>query len=620
MFDVATTPTETASNINETTGNRKQKMSFRMNDLPLLLKVSIAPAFAFFVLLAVAYYANFGLARSAAGVSEIVETDMRLSRQLQDANSQFKQLDGDLYRMMTFYAADSEAVDLEQGVEGLKNQIDGITQVLGSIKSNFGSEIDVAELESVEAELVKYGEAIDVVTSMLEIDFASAVTFLEPFKDNAAFVSGIFDTLSANAQQKSDVRAATIQDGVADIKTTFLISTIAAGLLVAVLSWLIGKMTSNSIRQIAGATEKLAGGDRTVDVASLARRDELGTVVTALDQFRAQMIENDQLQQEQADMREKSEAEEHRRAEEERQAEERQRADDERRRADAEAERMRTMQELADSFDQSVTSVMTVVQGSAEQLDGSATGVQERAGSNNELCQALSTVAEDVSSGMQTVATATEELSSSISEIARQMEQSSREIGETVTQTQETNQTAKELATSAEKIGEVVNLITEIAAQTNLLALNATIEAARAGDAGKGFAVVASEVKGLAAQTAKATEEIAAQVDSVQSVTRSVVDAMGNIGNRIDTINEIATAVAAAVEEQTSATSEIARTVSAANDKVTTLAQNSDELTESANDNGQAATELLAIVSTLQNEFGQLERETRGFVDNIRSS
>lgn len=595
-------------------------MSLRMNDLPLLLKVSIAPVFAFMVLLAVAFYANYGLGQSATGVGAIVETDMRLSRQLQDANNQFKQLDGDLYRMMTFYAADSEAIDLEAGVEGLKAQINTITQVLASIKSEFATEIDVAELESVEAELAKYSEAIDVVTSMLEIDFASAVGFLEPFKDNAAVVSGVFDSLSQKAAQTSDTRANTIQDGVAGIKTTFLFSTILAGLLVAVLSWLIGKMTSNSIRQIAGATEKLAGGDRTVDVASLARRDELGTVVTALEQFRAQMIENDRLQQEQVEMRDKSEAEERRRAEEERQTEERQRVEEEQRRVAAEAERKRLMQELADSFDQSVNSVMTVVQSSTEQLDGSATGVQKRAGSNSELCHSLSNVAEDVSSGMQTVATATEELSSSIGEIARQMEQSSREISETVEQTKETNKTAQDLAISADKIGEVVNLINEIAAQTNLLALNATIEAARAGDAGKGFAVVASEVKGLASQTAKATEDIASQVDSVQSVTRNVVAAMENIGSRIETINEIATAVAAAVEEQTSATSEIARTVSAANDKVSVLAGNSEELTESANDNGKAAKDLLDIVSTLQGEFGQLEQETSGFVEKIRST
>ncbi len=616
MFDMTTG----AAEMIKTNQDGKRTMSFKMNDLPLLLKVSIAPAFAFLVLLAVAFYANFGLGQSATGVSAIVETDMRLSRQLQDANNQFKQLDGDLYRLMTFYAADSETIDLETGVEGLKRQIEGINQVLAAIKSDFGGEINVAELESVEAELVKYGEAIDVVTSMLEIDFASAVSFLEPFKDNAAIVSGVFDGLSQKAQQTSDTRAAVIQDDVEGIKTTFLIGTIVAGFLVAVLSWLIGQMTSKSIRQIAGATEKLAGGDRTVDIASLARRDELGTVVMALDQFRAQMIENDRLQAEQREMREKSDAEERRRADDARGMEERQRTEDENRRTEAEAERKRTMHELASSFDKSVNSVMAVVQGSAEQLDGSATGVQERAGSNSELCQNLSAVAEDVSSGMQTVATATEELSSSIGEIARQMEQSSREISETVEQTNETNKTAQELATSAEKIGEVVNLINEIAAQTNLLALNATIEAARAGDAGKGFAVVASEVKGLAAQTAKATEDIASHVDNVQSVTRKVVTAMENIGGRIETINEIATAVAAAVEEQTSATSEIARTVSSANDKVTTLAQNSDELTGSANENGQAAGELLAIVSTLKTEFSQLERETSGFVDNIRSA
>jgi methyl-accepting chemotaxis protein len=472
----------------------------------------------------------------------------------------------------------------------------------------------------VSAELVKYSEAIDVVTSMLEIDFASAVSFLEPFKDNAVKVSNIFESLSQGANNKSDMRSRTIKEDVSGINTTFLIITILAGLLVAAISWLIGRMTSRSIENIAHATESLANGDRSVDVESLAREDELGKVVTALAQFREQIIENDRLQEEREEMRVKAGEEERRRAEEERESEERQRIEDDNRRAQAETERKEAMQLLANSFDESVNSVMSVVLMSAEQLDGSASGVQERASGNNDLCFNLSTVAGDVSSGMQTVATATEELSSSIGEIARQMQESSRAITETVAQTDETNRTVQDLASSAEKIGTVVNLINDIASQTNLLALNATIEAARAGDAGKGFAVVASEVKGLASQTGRATEEIAAQVEEMQTSTLSVVKAMESIGARIQTINDIASAVSSAVEEQTSATSEIAHTVSSANDKVGTLAQNSEELTMSAKDNGAAAQELLEIVATLKTEFRQLENETSGFVSKIRST
>ena len=593
--------------------------SFRMNDMPLLIKVSIAPAFAFAVLLGLAFYANSGLGSASSGVGYIVEIDMPLSRQLHRANNNFKQLDGDLYRLITLYAADSETVDLAAGVESLKGQIEGITANLTTIKKEFGSQINIDELESVEADLSQYSEAIDVVTSMLEIDFASAVSFIEPFRDNAAKVSGVFNNLSETAQKNADNRAHDILADVAGIQTSFLYGTGLAGLLVAVLSWFVGRMTSRSIREIAGATGKLAGGDRTVDVEALARKDELGTVVEALAQFREQMIENDRLQAEQQEMRDKSVAEEQHRAEEERRIEEQQRQKEEEHRQASEAERKAMMRQLADAFDQSVTSVVKVVQNSAEDLDSSATGVQERASSNSSLCTSLSSDAEEVSQGMQTVATATEELTSSITEIARQMENSSQEITGAVTQTKETNETVMELAATAERIGQVVSIINDIAAQTNLLALNATIEAARAGDAGRGFAVVANEVKSLAGQTGKATEEIAAQVESVQSVTRNVVSAMELIAVKIDRVSEIAAAVAAAVEEQTGATGEIARTVSLANNKIITLSESSGELTISAAENGTSATELLTAVATLKNEFSQLEQETSGFVQKIRS-
>ena len=590
-----------------------------MNDMPLLLKVSIAPAFAFTVLLGLAFYANFGLGSASSGVAYIVETDMPLSGKLHEANANFKQLDGDLYRLITLYAADSESVDLTSGVDALKSQIDEVATELASIKTEFGDQIDVKELASVEADLTKYSEAIDVVISMLEIDFASAVSFIEPFRENANEVSGVFNKLSQTAQENSSGRAQVILADVAAIQTSFLYGTGAAGLLVAIISWIVGRMTSRSIREIARATGKLAGGDRTVDVEVLARKDELGTVVTALVQFREQMIENDRLQEEQQEMRKRTEAEERQRADEERRLEEQQREEAEERRKTAEAERKATMHKLADAFDHSVTSVVKIVQKSADDLDNSATGVQTRATSNSALCTSLSSDAEEVSQGMQTVATATEELTSSITEIATQMERSSQEISGAVEQTNETNDTVMELAANAERIGEVVNIINDIAEQTNLLALNATIEAARAGDAGKGFAVVASEVKSLAGQTSKATEEIASQVGSVQSVTKNVVNAMELIGLKIDKVSEIATAVAAAVEEQTGATGEIARTVSLANDKMTTLSESSGELTISAKENGESADELLTAVVTLKNEFGQLEQETAGFVQKIRS-
>jgi murein DD-endopeptidase MepM/ murein hydrolase activator NlpD len=162
---------------------------------------------------------------------------------------------------------------------------------------------------------------------------------------------------------------------------------------------------------------------------------------------------------------------------------------------------------------------------------------------------------------VQTVAAAAEELNASIAEIGRQVQSASTMAGGAVQQAEKTNQQVQGLAEAAQKIGDVVKLISDIAAQTNLLALNATIEAARAGDAGKGFAVVASEVKNLATQTAKATEEISQQIASIQAATGEAVGAIQGIGKTIVEINQVASSIAAAVEEQNASTREIARNV-----------------------------------------------------------
>ncbi len=595
-------------------------MSFRVNDLPFLLKVSLAPAFAFIVLIFLAVYANFGLGQATSGIEKILEENMALSRQVSVTNNDFKQLDGGIYQLLTFYAADGESMDLEAEVEKINAQAEKVSAGLTVIKEKFAGSVDMEEMATVEDALQTYVEAIDVVTQMLEIDFASAVSFAEPFKANAEKVTAIFDKLANGANTSAASNASVIQENVSGIQSALLFGTIVAGLLVAGISFLIGKMTTKSIQEIAGATTRVASGDTEFDIHALERKDELGSVVEALEQFSMQMAENAALQAQQEEMRAKTEAEDRKRAEEKQAAEEQARIQKEQQRLAAEEDRKRAMNNLADGFDRSVTTVISTVQSSAAELDNSASSVQERAKSNTQLCDNVSRTAEDVSSGMQTVATATEELSSSIDEIARQMERSSQEVNDTVKQTDDTNKVVLELASSADKIGEVVNMINDIAAQTNLLALNATIEAARAGDAGRGFAVVASEVKTLAGQTAKATDEIATQIKNVQSVTGTVVDSMKVIGQKIDNVSEIATSVAAAIEEQTGATGEIARTVSVANDQVQSLAADSEELTLSANDNVQSATDLSKIVFTLKKEFDELEKQSSGFVSEIRSN
>jgi methyl-accepting chemotaxis protein len=221
---------------------------------------------------------------------------------------------------------------------------------------------------------------------------------------------------------------------------------------------------------------------------------------------------------------------------------------------------------------------------------------------------------------VQTVAAAAEQLTASISEISRQVAQSAQRSGQAVADAQRTDVIVRALAEAAEKIGHVVGLISNIAGQTNLLALNATIEAARAGDAGKGFAVVASEVKSLANQTAKATEEIGAQIGQIQAATQEAVLAIQGITGTIEEVSAIAVSIAAAVEEQGAATGEIARNVQQTAKSARDVTTNIAGVNRAATETGLAAGQVLDAAGDLSRQAEQLTREVGGFLAEVRAA
>ena len=221
---------------------------------------------------------------------------------------------------------------------------------------------------------------------------------------------------------------------------------------------------------------------------------------------------------------------------------------------------------------------------------------------------------------VQTVSSGTEELSSSIAEIGRQVVTSAQIAGKAVDEAGATDATMQGLADNASRISVVVDLIQVIASQTNLLALNATIEAARAGEAGRGFAVVASEVKSLANQTAKATDEIRSQIASMQQVTTSAVSAIRNIGQTIGEINDVTTAIAAAVEEQGAATREIARNIQHAAGGTSEVSSNIVGVSTASAEAGRAASQVLGASDELRREADMLRSEIDVFLSNIRAA
>ncbi|MEH6633420.1 MAG: methyl-accepting chemotaxis protein [Halopseudomonas aestusnigri] len=278
-----------------------------------------------------------------------------------------------------------------------------------------------------------------------------------------------------------------------------------------------------------------------------------------------------------------------------------------------------TRVQMANDFETSIGKIISSVSGSADTMRTTAENMAGAATQSTSQTSVVAQAAEEASTNVQSVAAATEELSASINEISSQVQRSADIASNAVQETSLTNKKIEGLVQAADKIGEVVKLINDIAEQTNLLALNATIEAARAGEAGKGFAVVASEVKSLANQTAKATEDISAQINSIQSETKEAVGAIQSISLTINSIHEVSTAIASAVEEQGAATAEITSAVQQAANGTDQVTSNILQVRETANSTGFAANDVQSSATTLAQEAKQLERQVGDFIGKLRT-
>ncbi len=294
-------------------------------------------------------------------------------------------------------------------------------------------------------------------------------------------------------------------------------------------------------------------------------------------------------------------------------------AQDAARRQAAEA-RSAAMHELSDRFEASVGNIVDRVATAATQLQTSAETMSGTAARTAQRAETTNAAVSEADGNVQTVASAAEELSSSVAEITRQVTQSASATDQAVREADQTQNAVRALAEGAERIGEVISLINGIAGQTNLLALNATIEAARAGDAGKGFAVVASEVKTLASQTAKATEEIAAQIGTIQAATREAVSAIRTITDTIKQVSGTTAAIAAAIEQQDAATQEIARSIQSAAAGTQVIHANIGEVGQDAEETGSSARGVLGAANELSQQTDTLKGEVRSFLQGVRAA
>jgi methyl-accepting chemotaxis protein len=400
-----------------------------------------------------------------------------------------------------------------------------------------------------------------------------------------------------------------------------------------IIALVLGHRISLPLRRAVATADAIAGGQLDSVIAA-GTADETGQLLRALsamqDSIRNRIEQQAEATHERDAQRELAERarteqqslqlEQERRLAAEQEArraeEERRREEESRRREEAEA-RHRAIRELAEGFEGTVKSVVQAVSSAAEKMQSTASSMDVTAEQTRQQSTGVAGAIEHATENVQTVAAATEELSASVAEIGRQVADSTRIAEDAVVQAARTNATVKGLSEAAQKIGKVVEMINGIAGQTNLLALNATIEAARAGEAGKGFAVVASEVKSLASQTAKATEEIGAQIAGMQQVTADTVQDIGRIGATIQDISKIAAAIAASIEQQGAATQEIARNVQQTATATKEISGNIGAVTHAAGETRSAAQEVLGASTDLARQSDQLRSEVAAFVQRI---
>ncbi|CAH2604960.1 HAMP domain-containing protein [Rhodovastum atsumiense] len=385
--------------------------------------------------------------------------------------------------------------------------------------------------------------------------------------------------------------------GVGTTRSTYLFGmwlTIGAMVACAGVCGIGGVMTISSVCRpvltLAGQMRQVAAREPGIVVFGCDRRDEVGAMAQALEQFRQDLAA--------ADATAAQQETEHR------------------------AQEQRTMRVtgLAADFDHSISAVLEAFSAAAHELESTAHSMANIAESTNRQALGSAEGARQASANVQTVAASAEELAASLGEIAQQVGRSSQMVAEATAEARATDANVGELAEAAGRIGEVVQLISSIASQTNLLALNATIEAARAGDAGKGFAVVAAEVKALANQTTHATDEIARQIAAIQGSTGRAVEAIRRITSAIAAVSEVATGIAAAVEQQTAAVTEISRSAADAAQHTNTVSSAVAAVTNASAEAGTAATQVLDAAGDLGRQTASLRGEVTRFTAEIRAA
>jgi methyl-accepting chemotaxis protein len=563
----------------------------KIRDIPIAGKVAAIVALLSIVAIVIAGVGITGISSMSSATDEVRDAGTQ-TRQGSRLNRQLVELNRSEYRL----AADPSSYDEVEAA--LKSQMARIEEGLAAAEEG-ADEIQQEKLRTIRSLYGEYGGELGRTFEAAKRNRDQELSegqrlVLDEVRNSRALVdrmnAAVTDYLDYT-ERKADA-AATAAGRTESVSQLAMGFTAAIGILLG----LLGGFTMarygvvRPIRGIVDCLRRLSEGDLTVAIFGADRKDEIGEIAQTMQVFKENAVERQRLAEEQAEAQSAREAR---------------------------AERISGL--IAD-FEAEVATALGIVTSATVELEATAQSLSAASEQTSHQATAVAGASAQASANVQTVAAATEEMNSSIREVARQMAEARQVADQASSEAAQAQNLVQGLSEAGQRIGDVIDLISNIASQTNLLALNATIEAARAGEAGKGFAVVASEVKQLASQTAKATEEIRSQIGGMQGTIGGAVEVIGRVSEIVFRLNEMSAVVAAAVEEQSAATAEIGRNSGEAARGTEEIAQNVAGVQQAAESSAAGSSQVLGSSRELAERAVSLKRSVDGFIDGVRAA
>lgn len=574
----------------------------RLADRSITHKVAATPAIMLVLFVAMALASTAALLFANQRIDHIVNRDMRDIGALNSITQRFDAANLSVYHLLVTKAA-TPALMIDRQVASIHHDLAGVRGDLLAFQRTHRAQ--AASLQPAIAELERYTATVDVLTSMLSIDFASTAAMIDPFRLNAHRIDAQIRHVAAGGIGRAEERAKGALFATRLTIAMLLLALVVSVAMSVALAYVVGRSIVSSITSIAAATEAVLD-DRDVDFVELERRDELGLVVTALASFQTERTTARLVAHEAEAMRRQA-----------REQTERQTAAIASVREQARLDREATLTRLAAAFERQVTGIIRNAQDAMTHLETNAVMLRGAITNSRDLAMKVDAISKSFASEMIEAGQETHSLSRAFDDIDREITDTSLAAKSISEHARDARETVALSQLQADSIEQIVGVITAIAKQTNLLALNATIESARVGPVGAGFAVVAAEVKTLASQTGDSAGDVRGKIEAVQGQIRSVVASTKSLSSLIDSMNDGAGRVAAMSRGQTSAIEQLNARISAVEERSQVLAETGVEIRTSADSNLVSVQQVQETAETLRQTLESLALDAQRFTSDL---